>query len=296
MRKLLMLCLIALSANALSAQNTTRSGSQTTSPSRPPAPASTTTAKPRNTAAPASNPGKTALQTTSTANSPSKTTLQPAAANRSTTPAATRSEPAAGAAQRAANAEPAANTAGGNRATTKTAAPPPQTVPSQMPAAPPRQQKAPEVVVQWMTLEEAMEKCKTEKRKIFIDVFTDWCGWCKRMDESTFVNTDVAQYLNDNYYAVKFNAEQQDDIVFNNKTYHFRKNGARGYHELAAELLNNRLSFPTVVFLDETMNVIQPIPGYLEAAKLETILNYFGTDSHKTTPWETYERRFTNQK
>ena len=150
------------------------------------------------------------------------------------------------------------------------------------------------VKVQWMTMEEALEKSKTDKRKIFIDVFTDWCGWCKRMDESTFVDPSVAQYLNDNFYAVKLNAEQQQEIVFNNKTYSFRKNGARGYHELAAELLNNRLSFPTVVFLDETLNIIQPIPGYLEAPKLETILNYFGTDSHKTTPWETYERKFGN--
>ncbi|MBK9336820.1 MAG: hypothetical protein IPM98_09615 [Lewinellaceae bacterium] len=108
------------------------------------------------------------------------------------------------------------------------------------------------------------------------------------------MDPSVAQYLNDNYYPVKLNAEQQEEITFNNKTYSFRKNGARGYHELAAELLNNRLSFPTVVFLDETMSVIQPIPGYLEAPKLEAILNYFGSDSHKTTPWETYERKFGN--
>ncbi|TNE47279.1 MAG: DUF255 domain-containing protein [Bacteroidetes bacterium] len=162
-----------------------------------------------------------------------------------------------------------------------------------MPDAPQLKQDDPAVEIEWMTIEEALERSKTEKRKIFIDVFTEWCGWCKRMDQSTFVDPSVAQYLNENYYPVKFDAEQQDEISFNNKTYRFRKNGARGYHELAAELLNNRLSFPTVVFLDENMHVIQPIPGYLEAQKLETILNYFGTDSHKTTPWETYERKFS---
>ncbi len=171
----------------------------------------------------------------------------------------------------------------------------PKTVPAKMPETPNLKQDEPTAQVEWLTLEEALEKCKTDKRKIFIDVFTDWCGWCKRMDESTFVDPEVAQYLNQNYYAVKLNAEQQQDIIFNNKTYHFKKNGARGYHELAAELLNNRLSFPTVVFLDETMKVIQPIPGYLEAPKLEAILNYFGSDSHKTTPWETYERKYTSE-
>lgn len=162
--------------------------------------------------------------------------------------------------------------------------------------------KAPEVKavnpvkVKWMTLEEALEKSKTDKRKIFVDVFTDWCGWCKRMDSTTFMNPVVAQYLNDHYYPVKFNAEQQKEIVFKDKTYQFKKNGARGYHELAAEWLNNRLSYPTVVFLDESHGTIQPLSGYQDAAKMEAMLNYFGTDSHKKTPWETYQKNFKQGK
>lgn len=265
MRKLLMLCIVFALAHALPAQSQLRSNAQPTTTSKnAKTPA---TVKPRAGATPAN---------TDPAN------LQPAANNRSTNAAADRQETA-----------PAARPARPAQTSAKTATTA-KTVPAQMPAAPPLKAEEPQIKIQWMTLEEALEKSKTEKRKIFIDVFTDWCGWCKRMDESTFVNPDVAQYLNDNYYAVKLNAEQQEEIVFNNKTYHFKKNGARGYHELAAELLNNRLSFPTVVFLDENMSVIQPIPGYLEAPKLETILNYFGTDSHKTTPWETYEKKFSN--
>ncbi|MFN4253435.1 MAG: DUF255 domain-containing protein [Saprospiraceae bacterium] len=150
----------------------------------------------------------------------------------------------------------------------------------------------PTVKVEWLTLEEALERNKTEKRKIYIDVYTDWCGWCKRMDETTFADQRVAAYLNENYYAVKFNAEQQQDIVFNGKTYHFKKVGSRGYHELAAEWLNNRLSYPTSVFLNEDLEVIQPLPTYLDASKFETVITYFGTDSHKRTPWETYEKNY----
>jgi thioredoxin-related protein len=152
------------------------------------------------------------------------------------------------------------------------------------------------VKIKWMTLEEALEKSKTEKRKIFVDVYTDWCGWCKRMDTTTFVSPAVAQYLNDHYYPVKFNAEQQKDIVFKDKTYQFKKNGARGYHELAVQWLNNRLTYPTVVFLDENQSTIQPLAGYQDAEKMEAVLNYFGTDSHKKTPWETYEKNFKSQK
>lgn len=171
-----------------------------------------------------------------------------------------------------------------------------KTIPTAMPTAPtiaPVTQDAPKI--HWMTLEEAIEKSKTEKRKLYIDVYTQWCGWCKRMDETTFSDPEVVRYMNDHYYAVKFDAEQEKDINFQEKNYKFRKNGARGYHELASAWLNNRLSFPTSVFLDENFNVIQPIPGYLDGSKMEAVLNYFGTNSHKTTPWETYERRFNQR-
>lgn len=187
-------------------------------------------------------------------------------------------------------AQPAQNlqtTASGSTTTAKSASAAPQAA---------AQLEVEEAVrIQWMTLEEALERSKTEKRKLFIDVYTEWCGWCKRMDQTTFSNRAVARYINEHYYAVKFDAEQQEDIVFNNKTYRFKRNGARGFHELAAEWLNNRLSYPTVVFLDENLNVIQPLSGYLEADKLQTILNYFGSDSHKTTPWETYEKKFNQR-
>lgn len=148
--------------------------------------------------------------------------------------------------------------------------------------------------VNWMTIEQALEKCKVEKRKIFVDVYTDWCGWCKHMDSTTFVNASVAKYLNEHYYAVKFNAEQTQDVVIKDKTYHFKKTGSRGHHELAAYWLNNRLSYPTVVFLDENQQLIQPVPGYQDATKMEAIINYFGSDNHKKTPWETYEKNFVS--
>lgn len=151
-------------------------------------------------------------------------------------------------------------------------------------------------IVNWMTLDQALEKSKTEKRKIFVDMYTDWCGWCKHMDSTTFVNLAVTKYLNEHYYPVKFNAEQEKEIVFKDKTYRFKKNGTRGHHELAALWLNNRLSFPTVVFLDENQQIIQPVPGYQDAIKMEAIINYFGSDSHKKTPWEAYEKAFSNKR
>jgi thioredoxin-related protein len=150
--------------------------------------------------------------------------------------------------------------------------------------------------IKWMSIEEALEKSKTEKRKIFVDVYTGWCGWCKKMDSSTFTDPTVVKYLNEKYYAVKFDAEQQKDIAYKGQTYKFKKTGEGGYHELAALWLNNRLSYPSFVFLDEDQNLIQGLAGYQEAAKLDAILHYFGTDNHKKTPWEKYERNYSRER
>ena len=79
--------------------------------------------------------------------------------------------------------------------------------------------------INWMTIEEAEAANKKEPRKLVIDVYTDWCGWCKKMDKDTFQNEKIAKYVNENYYAVKFNAEQKDSIVFLGQTFKFVAQG-----------------------------------------------------------------------
>lgn len=146
--------------------------------------------------------------------------------------------------------------------------------------------------VQWLTFEEAVEKSKVEKKKIFIDVYTDWCGWCKVMDKNTFNEPTIAAYLNDNFYPVKLNAEQREDITYEGHTYKWVPGGRNGYHELAAGLLNNKLSFPTVVFLDEDFKILSPLPGYHKPDFFEKVVTYFGDDHYKTTSWKDYEQNF----
>jgi len=305
MHKLFLTILIASVAWVATAQRTTpqpASSGRTSTPTATLAPTPSAPSTARSTPAPQLTPKSGTTTTarperTTTTKDRSTSTYAPRLAPKTTTTTTTTNSESAKDRNTAgsATARPARNTAakknttsrynGGGTARTVTT--PAKKVEPVKPAKP--------VYVQWLTLEEAVEKCKIEKRKIFIDVFTDWCGWCKRMDETTFTDPTVAQYLNDHFYAVKFNAEQTGDILFHNKTYRFKNTGGRGYHELAAEWLNNRLSFPTSVFLDENMNLIQSLPNYQDGPKLEAILNYFGTDSHRTTPWEAYERNFNNQ-
>ena len=149
-----------------------------------------------------------------------------------------------------------------------------------------------EATVNWMTFEEAIEKSKTEKRRIFVDVYTDWCGWCKVMDKNTFSEANIAKILNEDFYAVKFNAEQRENIVFNGTTFKFVASGNSGYHELAAALLNNKLSYPTVVFLDEEFRVIQPLSGYQEAKQFHPIAQFFGGGHYKNTTWKDWKTKY----
>lgn len=146
--------------------------------------------------------------------------------------------------------------------------------------------------VNWMSFEQAVEKSKTEKRKIFIDVYTDWCGWCKVMDKKTFNDPKVAKLLNEKFYPVKFDAEQTADVVFNGNTFKFVPYGSRGTHQLAVALTNNQLSYPTVVFLDEEFRMIQPLAGYREAPEFHMIAQFIGEDHYKTEKWNDWQTKY----
>ncbi|MCF8459591.1 MAG: DUF255 domain-containing protein [Flavobacteriales bacterium] len=145
--------------------------------------------------------------------------------------------------------------------------------------------------INWVSIEEADALRTKAPRKILIDVYTDWCGWCKKMDATTFSDPKVVEYINANYYAVKLDAEQKEPITVGGKTYVFVEQGRRGYHEIANELLQGKMSYPTTVFLDENMNMIQPVAGYLDAETIQPILEYLATNSFKETPWEEWLKK-----
>ena len=93
--------------------------------------------------------------------------------------------------------------------------------------------------IHWLSFEQAVELQAQESnsKKIFIDVYTDWCGWCKKMDKNTFQNPEVAAYMKEHFYMVKLDGEGKEPIVFKAQTFSFVPSGRNGYHELAANLL-----------------------------------------------------------
>lgn len=149
--------------------------------------------------------------------------------------------------------------------------------------------------INWMTIEEAEAAVKDEPRKVIIDVYTDWCGWCKRMDKNTFQNPGLAEYVNENFYAVKLDGEEKDSTSFRGQKFGFVKQGRRGYNQLPATLMNGRMSYPTIVYLDEELNVIQPVPGYQDPKSFEQIITYLAENHYKTQPFDQYKQNYEVQ-
>ena len=122
--------------------------------------------------------------------------------------------------------------------------------------------------ITWLSWAQAVEATKAAPKPLIVDVYTDWCGWCKRMDETTFRDPRVAAYVNDNFYAVKLDAEQKGDIVYDGTTFSFQQQGKRGVHMLAASLLDGRLSYPSIVYLNGAMERTMISPGFKDADAL----------------------------
>ncbi len=138
----------------------------------------------------------------------------------------------------------------------------------------------------WLSFEQAVALQSKEPKKIIIDVYTDWCSWCKKMDKYTYTDTSVINKIKANYYLVKLNAEQKEDIIYKDKTFSFKPEYKS--HELAVSLLSGQMSYPTTVFLDEDFNILTTVPGYLTPKDLNPILKYFGEDLYKKMNWKEY--------
>ncbi len=143
--------------------------------------------------------------------------------------------------------------------------------------------------IEWLSWEEAVKKNRQQPKKILVDVYTDWCGWCKTMDKKVFADPVIAAYVKEHFYAVKFDAEQKETLKYDGHTFNFNTEiGRRGSHELAYALLDGRMSYPSIVYLDENRDRISISPGFKPADKFINELNFIKGGHYRTKTYQEF--------
>ena len=151
-----------------------------------------------------------------------------------------------------------------------------------------------EGLVKWLTFKEAQEKNKLVQKPFLVDIYTDWCGWCRHMMKTTYSNEGLAAYINNNFYPVKFDAETKDTIEYNGKIYKPLSKEPKTPHELAVKFLGNSLSYPSTMFITNNFEYNLLTQGFLEDKKIEPVLVFMVENVWRTTSFDEFNKHFAN--
>jgi thioredoxin-related protein len=132
--------------------------------------------------------------------------------------------------------------------------------------------------VTWNSFDAGMQQASSQNKKVLIDVYTDWCTWCKKMDSDVYSDASVADYLKKNFVTIRLNAESNESVHYKGQSY-----TASG---LAQAFGVN--GYPTTIFLKEDGNPITSLPGYVDAGRFSHILSYIAENRYLNTKFEDY--------
>jgi thioredoxin-related protein len=144
----------------------------------------------------------------------------------------------------------------------------------------------------WQSWGEVNEKLQTEQKPLIIDVYTNWCHYCKLMDVTTYNNDSVYNYLKENYYRYKFNAESKDTLRWQNRIYTY--NSLYSVHNFAVYLTGGNIVYPTTVIVTPGGQPYYQF-GQLKPGELELLLKYFAEKKQSNLSLEEYSRTFTSR-
>ena len=135
--------------------------------------------------------------------------------------------------------------------------------------------------LKWRPLEAGFAEAKKSNKIIMIDVYTDWCGWCKKLDRDVYGSSDVADYLNRQYVIIKLNAESKSKVLFDKTS----------YTEAELSQAFGVSGYPTILFFDSNGEPLDKLGGFVPANEFLPIIKYFGDGAYKTMTWKAYREK-----
>lgn len=144
--------------------------------------------------------------------------------------------------------------------------------------------------LQWTSMNDLEANVNQASKKVLIYVTTSWCGWCKKMKETTFKDPVLIDYLNKNFHLVKLNGEEKDILTYKGFEFKYVSSGRRGYNEMTKTLLDGRLSYPSFVFLDEKLDRITIAPGYRDVEGLMSLSRFIYEEIYKNQSYSEYQK------
>ena len=134
--------------------------------------------------------------------------------------------------------------------------------------------------IAWRGWDAGLQEAKRLNRPVLVDVYTQWCGWCRRMDRDVYARPEVREYLASKFVTVKIDAESSEPARFDGRSYTSRS--LAGYFRVTG--------YPTTLFLRSSGEHLVNVPGYVEADKFLLVLRYIG-DGHldRGETWEDYK-------
>lgn len=123
--------------------------------------------------------------------------------------------------------------------------------------------------VAWRTWDRGLQEARAAGRPVLVDVYTDWCGWCRRMDAQVYSRPEILDYLSKTFVAVKLDAEAQDPARYEDRAFTSRTLAARF----------GVSGYPTTIFLRPDGTHLVNVPGYVDADRFLLMLRYIG-DGH----------------
>lgn len=143
-----------------------------------------------------------------------------------------------------------------------------------------------EASIHWFSINNIDSLKALGEKKVLIDVYTSWCPPCKKMDEYTFKDRRIINYINANFYPIKFNGESKDTLHFKGELFLPTKKTHSLTHALGIS------AYPTLLFFDEKGNLITKEAKFFSPNEMEIALQYIQGNHYKTTSYARFKSNY----